>query len=44
MSILRKSLIAVGLVAVGSSVQAQQVTATVGVTSDYIWRGVSQSS
>ncbi len=44
MSILRKSLIAVGLVAVGSSVQAQQVTANVGVTSDYIWRGVSQSS
>jgi len=44
MSILKKSLIVAGLFAAGASVQAQQVSANIGVTSDYIWRGVSQSS
>ena len=43
MSILKKTLLATVVVATGASVQAE-VSANIGVTSDYIWRGVSQSS
>lgn len=44
MSILRKSVIATAFLAAGASIQAQEVSANIGVTSDYVWRGVSQTS